>query len=105
MSKFRFRLGDKHSIGEKVPTKYKTDSYALISFFLLFLGILFERIFKSNCDRNSIIPVISTTSFWVVSMLLVGYIFIKKIVKVKEVDLFLIFTMFFISFMTYSRVL
>lgn len=98
--------GDKYEIKESVVAGLKTNNQALVCIFIFITSFSIESLLRKIIGNNSFIPQLVFILIWLITTLFVVYLFTKKLIKNKVVDLYLIAVAItaiisFISFYTF----
>ena len=97
MRKLTYKFGDKYELIKSSPNKRKTNIFPVLSILIVLLSFGLQRFLEKNLEADSKIPIVALISLWIIAFVIPFYLFNKKLVRYRELDLsLLIFIIFLI---------
>jgi hypothetical protein len=90
MKKFNFIFGDRKMTDDNSISGVRTNRYALISIFIVLSSFLIQRILDNFFPNEPAVGSILFISLWVIAFIISVDGFIKKLIKNKAIDLYLL---------------
>ena len=97
MRKLTYKIGDKYEVIKSPPNKRNTNIFPFLSILIVLLSFGLQRFLEKKLEADSKIPIVALISLWIIAFIIPFYLFNKKLVRYRELDLsLLIFIIFLI---------
>ena len=96
MRKLTYKFGDKYELIKSSPNKRKTNIFPVLSILIVLLSFGLQRFLEKNLEADSKIPNVALISLWIIAFIIPLYLFNKKLVRYRELDLSLLIFIIFL---------
>ena len=96
MRQLTYKFGDKYEVIKSSSKKRNTNIFTVLSSFIVLLSFWLQRFLEKKLDADSNIPLIVFISLWIMAFIIPFYLFNKKLVRYRELDLYLLLFIIFL---------